>query len=94
MTAWAQGAVQAAVHGQDVLRGQPARLAIPAAADGEPVIDGLDLQRGELAAAGVTLTVLDAAAVARVLAVAATPDGSPCPDALAPPGVVITARSA
>jgi hypothetical protein len=43
-----QGAVQAGVHGQDVLRGQPARLAVPAAADGQPVVDGLDLQRGEL----------------------------------------------
>ena len=43
-----QGAVQAAVHGQDVLGGQPARLAVPAAADGQPVVDGLDLQRGEL----------------------------------------------
>jgi hypothetical protein len=43
-----QGAVQAAVHGQDVLRGQAARLAVPASADGQPVIDGLDLQRGEL----------------------------------------------
>ena len=43
-----QGAVQAAVHGQDVLGGEPARLAVPAAADGQPVVDGLDLQRGEL----------------------------------------------
>ena len=43
-----QGAVQAAVHGQDVLGGQPARLAVPAPADGQPVVDGLDLQRGEL----------------------------------------------
>jgi hypothetical protein len=36
------------VHGQDVLGGQPTRLAIPAPADGQPVVDGLDLQRGEL----------------------------------------------
>jgi hypothetical protein len=43
-----QGAVQAAVHGQDVLGGQPAGLAVSAAADGEVVVDGLDLQRGEL----------------------------------------------
>ena len=43
-----QGAVQAAVHGQDVLGGQPARFAVAAAADGQPVVDGLDLQRGEL----------------------------------------------
>jgi hypothetical protein len=43
-----QGAVQAAVHGQDVLRGQPTRLAVPAPADGQPVIDSLDLQRAEL----------------------------------------------
>jgi hypothetical protein len=43
-----QGAVQAAVHGQDVLRGQAARLAVPASADGQPVVDGLHLQRGEL----------------------------------------------
>jgi hypothetical protein len=48
---------------------------------------------GQLAAAGVTLTVLDAAAAARVLAVAATPDGPPRPAALAPPEAVITARS-
>jgi hypothetical protein len=40
--------VQAAVHGQDVLGGQPARLAVPASADGEAVIDGLDLQRRQL----------------------------------------------
>lgn len=40
--------MQAAVHGQDVLRGQPARLAVSAATDGQPVVDGLDLQRGEL----------------------------------------------
>jgi hypothetical protein len=43
-----QGAVQAAVHGQDVLGGEPARLAVPASGDGEVVVDGLDLQRGEL----------------------------------------------
>jgi hypothetical protein len=43
-----QGAVQAAVHGQDVLGGEPARLAVATAADGEVVVDGLDLQRGEL----------------------------------------------
>jgi hypothetical protein len=43
-----QGAVQAAVHGQDVLRGQAARLAVLAAGDREPVVDSLDLQRGEL----------------------------------------------
>ena len=43
-----QGAVQAAVHGQDVLGGEPARFAVLAAADGEAVVDGLDLQRGEL----------------------------------------------
>jgi len=48
---------------------------------------------GQLAAAGVTLTVLDAVAAARVLAVAATPDGPPRPDGLAPPEAVITARS-
>jgi hypothetical protein len=35
-------------HGQDVLGGQPARLAVAAAGDGEVVGDGLDLQRGEL----------------------------------------------
>jgi hypothetical protein len=40
--------VQAAVHGQDVLGGQPARLAVAAAADGQPVVDGLNLERGEL----------------------------------------------
>ena len=40
--------MQAAVHGQDVLGSEPARLAVPSAADGEPVVDGLDLQRGEL----------------------------------------------
>jgi hypothetical protein len=43
-----QGAVQAAVHGQDVLGGEPTRLAVPAAADGQPVVDGLDLQRRQL----------------------------------------------
>jgi hypothetical protein len=43
-----QGAVQAAGHGQDVPRGQAARLAVPAAADGQPVVDGLNFQRGEL----------------------------------------------
>jgi hypothetical protein len=43
-----QGAVQAAVHGQDVLGGEPTRLAVPAPTDGQPVVDGLDLQRGEL----------------------------------------------
>ena len=43
-----QGAVQAAVHGQDVLGGQPARLAVPAPADGQPVVDGLHLQRRQL----------------------------------------------
>jgi hypothetical protein len=43
-----QGAVQAAVHGQDVLGGQPTGLAVSAAADGEAVVDGLDLQGGEL----------------------------------------------
>jgi hypothetical protein len=36
------------MHGQDVLRGQPTRLAVPAAGDGQPVVDGLNLQRGEL----------------------------------------------
>jgi hypothetical protein len=40
--------VQAAVHGQDVLRGQAAWLAVPASADGQPVVDGLDFQWGEL----------------------------------------------
>jgi hypothetical protein len=43
-----QGAVQAPVRRQDVLRGQPARLAVPAPADGQPVVDGLDLEWGEL----------------------------------------------
>jgi hypothetical protein len=43
-----QGAVQAAVHGQDVLRGQAARLGVLAAGDCEPVVDGLDLQRRQL----------------------------------------------
>ena len=43
-----QGAVQAAVHGQDVLGGQPARLAVPAPADGQPVVDRLHLQRRQL----------------------------------------------
>ena len=36
------------MHGQDVLGGQPARLAVPAPADGQPVVDGLDLQRAQL----------------------------------------------
>jgi hypothetical protein len=36
------------VHGQDVLGGEPAWLAVPASADGQPVVDGLDFQRGEL----------------------------------------------
>jgi hypothetical protein len=36
------------VHGQDVLGGEPAWLAVPAPADGQPVVDGLDFQRGEL----------------------------------------------
>jgi hypothetical protein len=40
--------VQAAVHGQDVLGGEPARLAVPAAADRQPVVDGLHLQRCQL----------------------------------------------
>jgi len=40
--------VQAAVHGQDVLGGQAARLAVPAAADGQPIVDGLHFQRREL----------------------------------------------
>jgi hypothetical protein len=40
--------VQAAVHGQDVLGGEPARSAVFAPADGEPVVGGLDLQRCEL----------------------------------------------
>jgi hypothetical protein len=43
----AQGAVQAAVYGQDVLVGR-ARLAVPAPADGEPIVDGLHLQRRQL----------------------------------------------
>jgi hypothetical protein len=43
-----QGAVQAAVYGQDVLGGQPTRLAVSAPGDGQLVIDGLHLQRGEL----------------------------------------------
>jgi hypothetical protein len=43
-----QGAVQAAMHGQDVLGGEPARLAVPTPADGQPVVDGPYLQRGEL----------------------------------------------
>jgi hypothetical protein len=43
-----QGAVQAAVHGQDVLGGQPTGLAVAAPTDSQPVIDRLDLQRGEL----------------------------------------------
>jgi hypothetical protein len=42
--------VQAAVHGQDVLGGQPAWLAVPAVADGEMVIDHLNLERAELLA--------------------------------------------
>ena len=40
--------MQAAVHGQDVLGGQPTRLAVPAPGDRQPVVDRLDLQRGEL----------------------------------------------
>ena len=40
--------MQAAVYGQDVLGGQPTRLAVSAPADGQPVVDGLDFQRGEL----------------------------------------------
>jgi hypothetical protein len=40
--------VQAAVHGQDVLGGEPAGFVVLAPADGEPVVGGLDLQRGEL----------------------------------------------
>jgi hypothetical protein len=47
VTAWAS-AVQTAVYGQDVLGGQPARLAVPASVDGQPVVDGLDLQRAEV----------------------------------------------
>ena len=43
-----QGAVQAAMYGQDVLGGEPAWFAVPASADGQPVVDGLDLQRGQL----------------------------------------------
>src|SRR5215216_7141629 len=43
-----QGAVQAAVHGQDVLGGGSARLAVPAAADGEVVVGSLNLKRVEL----------------------------------------------
>jgi hypothetical protein len=43
-----QGAVQAAVHGQDVLGGEAARLAVPAAANGQPVVDRLHLQRRQL----------------------------------------------
>jgi hypothetical protein len=43
-----QGAVQAAVYGQDVLGGEPARLVVPAPADGQPVVDGLDLYRRQL----------------------------------------------
>jgi hypothetical protein len=37
-----QGAMQATVHGQDVLRSQPAGLAVAAATDGEVIVDGLD----------------------------------------------------
>jgi hypothetical protein len=40
--------VQAAVHGQDVLGGEPTRLAVPAAADSQSVVDGLYVKRGEL----------------------------------------------
>jgi hypothetical protein len=40
--------VKAAVHGQDVLGSEPARLAVPASGDGEAVVDGLDLQRRQL----------------------------------------------
>jgi hypothetical protein len=40
--------VQAAVHGQDVLGSEPTGFVVLAAADDEPVVDGLDLQRGEL----------------------------------------------
>ena len=36
-------AVQAAVHGQDVLGGEPPWFAVSASADGQPVVDGLDL---------------------------------------------------
>jgi hypothetical protein len=43
-----EGAVQAPVHGQDVLGGEPARLVVLASADGEPVVEGLDLQRLKL----------------------------------------------
>jgi hypothetical protein len=38
-----QGAVQAAVHGQDVLGSQPTGFVVLAAADDEAVVDGLDL---------------------------------------------------
>jgi hypothetical protein len=43
-----QGTVQAAVHGQDMLGGEPAGLAVAAAADGQPVVDRLHLQRCQL----------------------------------------------
>ena len=36
------------MHSQDVLGGQPTRLAVPAPGDRQPVVDRLDLQRGEL----------------------------------------------
>jgi hypothetical protein len=36
------------VHGQDVLGGEPAWFAVTAPADGQPVVDGLDLQRRQL----------------------------------------------
>jgi len=43
-----QGAVQAAVYGQDVLGGQSTWFAVPAPADGEPVVDGLHLKWRQL----------------------------------------------
>jgi hypothetical protein len=36
------------VHGQDVLGGQSTRLAVPTPTDGQPVVDGLHLQRRQL----------------------------------------------
>jgi hypothetical protein len=47
---------------------------------------------GLLAAAGVTLTPLDADAAARVLQAAANPDHPPRPVGLALPGAVISGR--
>jgi hypothetical protein len=38
-----EAAVEAAVHSQDVLGGEPARLAVSSSAEGQLVIDGLDL---------------------------------------------------